>query len=745
MLKKIMIVTLLSLGIVFADTNEESQIVLSSIIKASDINEKLSELRSSIDSSGKFVGNASVLPFNSVEVGDEVSKLTILNELYKIQSVYTGNELSLSNEITSTELNQLFLSAITQVNNISETYISTFASEWVNDTCLPCDVICSREKPVTSCTLILGNTDQGIVSNNLCIPENGSFPSPAGSVDSSILNGTQEFSCLEGSDEQTLVATTCDSGYIENESVCELAPVPTIIAKNSCSLDYYSSNFTEFSEMFPSLVMNSVQELNDSPMKGIYIGGSEISFLKSDGQVSNLGGYSGVFQPQIDEHDFNNTTNKIESVYTNGRASAALLEDGRVKVWGNFDHGGDQTEVDTHNFNNTTNKIEKIYASRLSFLALLEDGRVKVWGKDTWGGDQSIVDSFNFGNFSNKIKEIFVGSSSYSVLLEDGTIRSWGDAYNSNQSVVNAHNFNNTTNKIKKVYHDKKSNLYVALLEDGRLKVWGYSYLVGQFFVDPINFNSTTNVVKDVFLGNRAVSVLLEDGRVKVWGENNFGGDQNEVDVHNFNNTTNVIKEIYSTPFVNLALLEDGRIKVWGFDSYGGDQSVVDSFLIGPELNTAKNIFVNEGAFFVLLDNGQLNTWGTSYHGGDQSVVNGFNFNNTTNVIKDIYPNGHTVAVILEDGRVKTWGVGSNQSQVDAHDFNDSTNIIKDFQYSDSKYVAIQENGDIKVWGSGINQSQFSALNLTGTSSLSYSGRSCEVLSCEEGFSPSSNKLSCEP
>lgn len=67
-------------------------------------------------------------------------------------------------------------------------------------------------------------------------------------------------------------------------------------------------------------------------------------------------------------------------------AFAAILEDGTVVAWGDFEFGGDcSLEQDQ------LQGVQQITASSGAFAALLETGAVVTWGNPQYGSDSSKV------------------------------------------------------------------------------------------------------------------------------------------------------------------------------------------------------------------------------------------------------------------------------------------------------------------------------------------------------------------
>ena len=73
--------------------------------------------------------------------------------------------------------------------------------------------------------------------------------------------------------------------------------------------------------------------------------------------------------------------------YINGRAFAALKDDGSVVTWGYYEHGGDSSSVSDQ----LSSGVTQIFSTGSAFAALKDDGSVITWGGDDDGGDSSSV------------------------------------------------------------------------------------------------------------------------------------------------------------------------------------------------------------------------------------------------------------------------------------------------------------------------------------------------------------------
>lgn len=93
--------------------------------------------------------------------------------------------------------------------------------------------------------------------------------------------------------------------------------------------------------------------------------------------------------------------------------AAALLDDGRVVVWGNIKNG--ENEIPE-----TKSKIISISGGRYHYTGVLEDGSVISWGKNNFG--QTDVPS----SLKSGVTKVFTGYYQNYALLKDGTVKTFG-------------------------------------------------------------------------------------------------------------------------------------------------------------------------------------------------------------------------------------------------------------------------------------------------------------------------------
>jgi alpha-tubulin suppressor-like RCC1 family protein len=98
--------------------------------------------------------------------------------------------------------------------------------------------------------------------------------------------------------------------------------------------------------------------------------------------------------------------------------SMALLEDGTVQCWGQFDSTQFSVKENPFTVLLKHGAVQQITAGWDHFIALLADGTVRCWGNND-----------DVSSDLGKVKQIALGEEHFMALLTDGTVtvRCWGD------------------------------------------------------------------------------------------------------------------------------------------------------------------------------------------------------------------------------------------------------------------------------------------------------------------------------
>jgi len=233
--------------------------------------------------------------------------------------------------------------------------------------------------------------------------------------------------------------------------------------------------------------------------------------------------------------------------------TCALLQDGRVKCWGdnsygelgngalidpNFPRGGDS--VLHSSFPVTVVGINTAVGVTASdgyhSCAVLQDGRVRCWGDNVSGqlGDGSHTRSSVPVTTAGITDAVAVSSGDFHTcaLLQSGSVSCWGLNFsgqlgdgtaNDAATPVQVTGISTAVGVSAGVVHT------CAALQDGTAKCWGYNS-AGQLgdgtTTDaraPVTVNGITTATAAITAGNNDSCVVIRGGPVKCWGMNTYG------------------------------------------------------------------------------------------------------------------------------------------------------------------------------------------------------------------------------
>lgn len=403
---------------------------------------------------------------------------------------------------------------------------------------------------------------------------------------------------------------------------------------------------------------------------------------------------------------------KVDAVYSNNLAFAALKSNGTVVAWGHPTMGGSFSEEKRLKLIN----VSSLHSTDNAFVALKSDGSVVAWGLDSDGG----VISEEIQAQLSDVVNIFSTNSAFAALKKDGTVISWGNPVNGGDS--NAVTFE----KIDTIFSNDSA--FAALDVDGNVFTWGDAENGGDS--TGIDLENITSIVSTKL----SFAALNESGKVVSWGKvqatnptlsENLAGAKKVLSIHststlfaarkesgiiswsdnindigvapviqNEENKGNKIGKVYSivsTEFAFAALRKNHTIVFWGdtslteqkvenatsLSSRGGSfswtkwdgttNSVATANLKGPYPNykktDIKSMHETSGAVAVLNNDGTVTIEGRIYFGGDASHVS-----DQLNNVLSIQSNSRAFAALKEDGTVITWGRdhhGGNSSNTD--------------------------------------------------------------------------------
>lgn len=324
---------------------------------------------------------------------------------------------------------------------------------------------------------------------------------------------------------------------------------------------------------------------------------------------------------------------------------AAVLDNGRVIVWGEYDPIGEQ-KSDVPKEVDGLDGVKKVAVGLQFFLALKNDGTVWSWGVNNYGvlGDhtapgQPLRDSavpVRVTGLTGIVDvEAGVGLAAYAIKA-DGTLWAWGKA------------------------------------DDGSLGVgvpdprWRNMAQPQPF---PLQVKSLSGV-KQVSAGSYHTLALLEDGRVMGWGSNQQGavGDGTTesrwepVQVKGIEGAAAVAAGLR----MSLALLKDGTVRVWGSNATG---ILLDGTRKGLSaepspvkgITTGVDAAAGSGFFLVLLQDRTLRCWGHSPWGScGEGKTGGYTMSlaapRGVSGVEWFGAGANSSFARLADGRLLAWG-----------------------------------------------------------------------------------------
>ncbi len=344
----------------------------------------------------------------------------------------------------------------------------------------------------------------------------------------------------------------------------------------------------------------------------------------------------------------------VTHIYTNGKAVAALQEDGSVVVWGYGSYGGQNNAYEFSDLAKYEGNIQpaplrgisSVFTDNANGFLGFKAGRgpLMAWGHASFGGMYSVTrdkdtkevtkvshttiyggksetshpnhkecdfteagksrcfakDYFGKGEVITQVEAAseYGVTGAYSVLVKDGSdgkvnyVVSWGDA--------NAGGYQAQRTCV----YDEDTQKYSCIQ-----KAYIINYLVDR------------NVEK-IYHTNRAFAAKFSDGSLITWGNSMFGGVV-EKDRSNpaswytsFDSDGNIvgltnIDEVVTNKYAFVAKRSDGALVSWGHPKYGGDSWEVRDLIDGSVEIKVENIYKNELGFLVKREDGVVVYWGS--------------------------------------------------------------------------------------------------------------------------------------
>ncbi len=314
-----------------------------------------------------------------------------------------------------------------------------------------------------------------------------------------------------------------------------------------------------------------------------------------------------------------------DRVFTNGRQSFAVLDDGTVRAWGDnaefelgLDHaeriGDDETPLSAMVSTTPTlgGPVQSVAVGDGFACALLVDGTVECWGRGAEGqlghGEPTGLGmgAPSAGSVEVQLNdiatEITAGAAHVCARLVDGSVRCWGhndvgqlglghDDDIGDDEMADAAEAVSLGGSVEQIAAG--SNHTCARLEDGAVRCWGRNDhgQLGYGHIDDIGDDESPTSEDPVDLGGPAVDLiaadqhtcaLLDTGALRCWGRNTDGrlGHGHDEDIGDDETPASVPALDFGGPAVasvfggalsrhTCAVLTTGALRCWGVDDRG--------------------------------------------------------------------------------------------------------------------------------------------------------------------------------
>lgn len=395
-----------------------------------------------------------------------------------------------------------------------------------------------------------------------------------------------------------------------------------------------------------------------SRVEKIYSNDTAFAAVKTDGSVVTWGDSKFAVDSETSEL----LNSDIVSIFSNDHAFAALKEDGSVVAWGDSNYGGNISEEKQAELINVT----KIYSSDRAFAALKENGTVVAWGDSKFGGfilDSTVPELVNVVN-------ITASRTYFAALKSNGSVVIWG-GYGEPPKYLDIN--------ANAIYANTEA--FAILTEIGAVITKGASSYGGNGSdtVEGIDSN-----VVSIASTTQAFAALKTDGSVIAWGSGLYGGNSSSVS----SLLSSGVVALYSTDAAFAALKDDGSVIIWGNIDKGGYAPVA------LDLTNVKNIKSTGDSFIAVKHDGSVISWGASWASYPGTGVVGA----LTSDVVDVFPAGHACAALKTDGSLVTWGVdyaGGNSYHVADQIASGVVNVFS----TGYAFAALKDNGSVVLWG----------------------------------------------
>lgn len=342
----------------------------------------------------------------------------------------------------------------------------------------------------------------------------------------------------------------------------------------------------------------------------------------------------------------------VSAVGVGDGTSCVVTDDGKVKCWGQNEHGqlGQDATIDTLDgqtpdtvpFVDLGGPAQDVHTNGTQTVVLMVDGSVRVlgWGNDQPVGSEALITTLDLGG---PAAALTLGSDFGCARMLDGGIRCWGanDHGQLGQTLGSAAPSVNTVAVGGDVIDLSAGAQHAcAVLDTGAVRCWGRN-TNGQ-----LGYGHTSDIFDpatagDVPLGGSATQVAtgaehtcarLDTGAARCWGRNAEGqlGYGMELAVGSVITPAaagdvpvgSPVQQLVAGAEHTCAVVDGGNLRCWGNNDLGqlgrGDtESIGDNETpAGPMLDLgthdAQDVFAGPTSHntFVRLDDGGLRSWG---------------------------------------------------------------------------------------------------------------------------------------
>ena len=352
------------------------------------------------------------------------------------------------------------------------------------------------------------------------------------------------------------------------------------------------------------------------------------------------------------------SNNDFATITMSAKAFAGIRTDGRIRVWGSNNHGGDQSKSPTQN------AFVKIHATDNTFAALRSNGQVAAWYKVPGPGDAYYSGSYPPTGTGHH--GLAANLRTYTVIKSNGSPTTWGahpyGTGNAGEGPPGGSGYVKVT---------ANNSAYAALRSDGYIRAWGKTSHGSSGEPSWTGF-------EHIQPSERAFAALHTNGYIRAWGNNSFGGYQPHVPAGND------FVRLYSNGAAFAALKEDGSIAAWGNNAFGGNSA------LAPKEKDFVRITPSYAAFAALKEDSSIQAWGHSGYGGNQAEVP------TGKGFVQIHSTQRAFAALHKDGSIQAWGnnsYGGNQAEVP------TGKVFTRLYANDRAFAALTADGEVFVWG----------------------------------------------